>query len=175
MGKKAKAAASKKNKAHCWHTARSLDEASLADVLSRLINDDDNSINAHVWVETANGMIVDAVFPELQRERRSLGLGTEKVYVEYPSIVQKGLWKHVWKRCIRPTVKVIKGMGFTEDEFWAEFLANPTYTCCMFNAYAYHRAHPNTSLLKFGALGYKKCGGSSKKVDWEFGKPIGAL
>ena len=148
------------------------DGVPLADLLSRLINSEDDSINAHVWVETVNGTVVDVEFQWDQVERRSHGCSDEIVLVEYPPHVKKALWEHVWKRCIRPTVEKNRQLGCTEDEFWAEVLAHPWDGGCMFHAYAYHRAHPKTTMLKFGALGYRRSGSGRDDVVWRYGTPL---
>jgi len=136
---------------------------------------DDGSIaiDAHSWVENADGMVVfDPDFPEYHMVRKIRNLRDGHCYKEFDPLLTA-----IVKKQINPTILSgldgvrMNGRVCSDNEIYKVVMelcddGDAMAGRCFFNAWCYQKLHPDT-IIKIGSLGWReRC---SKEIHWEYG------
>ena len=140
---------------------------------------DDGSIaiDAHSWVENADGMVVfDPDFPEYFMIRKVRNLRVGHCYKEFDPLLTA-----ICKKQINPTILTAlddvadqmmeMGRICSETDIYKVVMelcddGDAMAGRCFLNAWCYQKLHPDT-IIKIGSLGWMER--RSKEIHWEYG------
>lgn len=129
-------------------------------------------LDGHVWVTHEDGTIYDPWFDEYNTIVSTHNCHPERFYKATKGKLKKDLWEfamkvaktgEVWNKKVKPGLD----SGIPLLEILKDIKENPTVNNCTWNAYAYHKVHPEKTKICIGSMGWKKK--ATGDVYWEFG------